>query len=305
MTTCTPSAPVAENVPEKIDNTTGDSTFTTIVPPDNVSTTTPSLTAHKRLSFPPQSQQRGILGNDRLFPLLLLITATISIFAGLYAKRIPPLQGVITRTTTTIKTEFHLVKPKQKPVPAPVVKKKIPVKNEQPVDLTRKPLLKQKEENIEEKPPEPSVKPTRKVYGLRKVYSTGLGSGGSMTNAVVGKIGNTIEKEYDTITAMESDIRGTIVSTTTITTPPKFRKVVKPHYTKEMVEQKVEGTIKVKVLVDIDGKVKKATCLNDIGFNSAAQAVKATMAMEFVPAMRGDDPVAVWIIVPIRFVLLG
>lgn len=126
-----------------------------------------------------------------------------------------------------------------------------------------------------------------------------------MSNAVVGKIGNTINTEYDTITATTSDIIGTVVSTATVTTAPRFRKVVKPEYSKEMIDQKIQGTVKVKILVDIDGKVKKATCINDIGYDSATQAVKATLAMEFDPAMRGNDPVAVWIIVPIRFVLLG
>ncbi len=246
---------------------------------------------------------------DLLFPVLLVITAAISIGGGLFARRIPPVRRAIEQTAIKIRTEFHFSEPLRKVIPPPVPKPVVPKPDEKPVDLTKKKLTEELPPIIPQTEPEPQPlpdrKPVRKVFGLRKVYSTGLGSGGSMSDAVVGKIGNTINKEYDTVTATESDIRGTVVSTATVTTAPRFRKVVKPEYTPEMIEGKVQGTVKVKVLVDIDGKVKKATCINDIGFNSATQAVKATMAMLFDPAMRGSDPVAVWIIVPIRFVLLG
>ena len=122
----------------------------------------------------------------------------------------------------------------------------------------------------------------------------------------MGKLGNTLEKEVDTVTATKEEIiKGEVVSTTTVTTAPRFKKRVKPEYTQEMLDNKMEGVIKVKVLVDVDGKIKKAIAFNDLGFGSKEIAVKACFKMLFEPAKRGDVPVAVWIIIPIKFVLLG
>jgi hypothetical protein len=256
----------------------------------------------RRLSFPVEKTAPSPL--DLLFPLILIATVTFSIGGGFLARKVPPIRKTITRSIRTIKTEFSIREPKKiekPPAPKPIEKKKPLDLGEKPKE-TKVPQPPEREKELTTAPP-PKTK-VRKVFGLRRVYSTGLGSGGSMANAVIGKIGNTIDKSYDTITATETDIKGAVVSTATVTTAPRFKKVIKPSYTKEMIEQKVQGTVKVKVLVDIDGKVKKATCLNDIGFDSAAQAIKATMAMEFEPAVRGSEPVAVWIIVPIKFVLL-
>lgn len=259
-----------------------------------------------RLVFPAEGMNRR--SPDWLFPLILVATVTLCIGGGIIARNVPPVQKKISRTVHKIKTEFRITEQKkiEKPPEPEQVEKK------QPIDLGEKPvetpLPEPLPEQVEQSPAEPVETPpqkVRKVFGLRRVYSTGLGSGGSMSGAVVGKIGNTINKEYDTITATKADIKGAVVSAATVTTAPRFRKVVKPVYTKDMIDQKIQGTVKVRVLVDIDGKVKKATCLNDIGGDSAAQAIKATMAMEFDPATRNEEAVAVWIVVPIKFVLLG
>lgn len=266
----------------------------------------PSPLPVRRIYFGDTETGRKAALSERLFPLILLITISLGIAVGIVSRNVPPLQRSITSAVRSIKSEFHFTEP-QKSVsdPVPVVEKKIPAKKvSEPVDLTK---ISPQQKNVEEavEPPAPEKRQVRKVFGLRRVYSTGLGSGGSITDGVVAKIGNTINKEYDTVTATESDIKGTVVSAVSITSAPRFRKVVKPIYTKEMIAQKVEGTIKVKVLVDIDGRVKKATCLNDIGFGSTAEAMKATLQMEFDPGMRDTEPVAVWIIVPITFALLG
>jgi len=267
--------------------------------------TTPKAPA-PRIDFEFSKRVSSTSAADRIFPIILIMMITFGISIGITAHNVPPLQQSITRTIRKITTEFHFSEPpKSVPVSPPVVKKEVVVKKDtEPVDLTKKtPVVTTAEETIEPPAPQPQV--VRKVFGLRRVYASGLGSGGSMSDGIVAKIGNTISKEYDTVTATESDIKGTVVSVVSITSAPRFRRVVKPTYTKEMIEQKVEGTIKVKVLVDIDGKVKKATCLNDIGFGSAAEAMKATLQMEFEPGMRDAEPVAVWIIVPITFALLG
>jgi protein TonB len=228
-----------------------------------------------------------------LFRVVLLICLCCFGVIGFVFSTIKPVAESLTHAVTEIRTQFIMKEEKQK---QKALKK--------PVDLTQKPILAQKEEDVKDKPPEAPVAP-RRVFGLKKVYSQGLGAGGRLSDAVVGKLGNTLDKEVDTLTATKEDIKGVVVSVTTVTTAPRFLKKVKPEYTPEMIENKIEGVIKVKVLVDIDGKVKQAIVLDDLGYGSNKRALDACLQMLFEPAMRGDEPVAVWIIVPIRFVLLG
>jgi TonB family protein len=260
--------------------------------------------------FTIESSQESRSLYDNMFPLLFVAVTGCLIWLALYFQKIGDIENTVTQyTTSRIQTQF-ILPPQKKQVIAPKVQeiktKKVEKieKQEEIVDLSQKPQLAQKVEDVQEQKQE-DVKPVRKVFGLKRVYSQGLGAGGSLSDAVIGKLGNTINTEVDTFTATEKELKGQVVSTTTVTQAPRFKKVVKPEYTKEMIDNKVEGTVKLKVLVDIDGKVKKATVLSDIGFTSAQQAVAATMGMEFVPAMRGEEAVAVWIIIPIKFVILS
>ena len=241
-----------------------------------------------------------------LFKAVFVVVLSLFIGLGLYLNGIEPPVQQIAEKIDRIKTQFLIEEKKVvKEEPKPKKKKIKKKKPEKPIDLTKKPIMKQKIDDIK-----PTVTTTRKkvrrVYGLKRVYSKGIGAGGSLANAVVGKLGNTLEKDIDTVTATKEEIiKGEVVSTTTVTTAPRFKKRVKPEYTQEMLDNEVEGVIKVKVLVDVDGKIKKAIAFNDLGFGSKEIAVKACFKMLFEPAKRGDVPVAVWIIIPIKFVLLG
>ncbi len=242
---------------------------------------------------------------ENLFKVIFVCILALFIGMGLYFRSIEPVKQEITGKIAGIKTQFlikekkKVVKDEEKPKRKKVEKKK----EEKPVDLTKKPEMKQKTDDIRKT--KPKKKKVRRVYGLKKVYSKGIGAGGKLSDAVIGKLGNTINKEVDTVTATKEDIKGEVVSATTVTTAPRFKKKVKPEPTKEMIENNIEGVVRVKILVDVDGKVKKAIALNDLGYGSKKVAVDACFAMEFIPAMRGKEAVAVWIIIPIRFVSLG
>jgi TonB family protein len=247
-----------------------------------------------------------------LFRGILLATVAAFLALGIYFSTVEPPPQRSVDTITRVRSRF-LIEEKKKPAPVKPVTNNQPKKEEKPapeekapdkpIDLTQNPTLNRKQDDIPDEKPE--ARRVRRVYGLRKVYSKGLGSGGDLSDAVIGKRGNTLNKQVDTLSATDEEVEGRIVSTTTVSTPPRYKKRVKPAYTEEMLENEVEGTVKVKVLVDIDGKVKKATLLNDLGHGAGRQALKACLQFTFHPAMRDDQPVAVWIIVPIRFVLLG
>jgi outer membrane biosynthesis protein TonB len=245
---------------------------------------------------------------DHLDLLIFPCIAVLSILGAVYIQKYDlPVKKEITGILKVAHADFLISQPAktvEKKVVKPVVKEIRPEKTEpEVIDLSRQPVIKQEDDRIEEKVPNKPV--VRKIYGLRKVYSTGIGSSGSLSDAVIGKLGNSINTPVDTVNATESEIKGQVVSTTTVTSSPQFVKIVKPEYSKEMLENRTEGIVKVKALIDIDGKVKKATLLNDLGFNTGNAALKATLEMLFTPAKKGDEPVAVWIIIPVRFVMLS
>jgi protein TonB len=234
---------------------------------------------------------------DLMFRVLFIFLCAGAGVTGLYFSTIKPVYNTERKQfSRVIRSTFTIQEERKPEPPKPIVKKKEP-----PLDLTEKPG---RQKAPEQKQPEEPPKP-RKVYGLRRVYAKGLGTGGALSDAVIGKLGNTIDKNVDTLTATDKDIKGEVVSVTSVTTAPSYRKKARPEYTKEMLDNRIEGVVRVKALVDIDGRVKKAKALNDLGCSAASQALKATLCMEFNPAMRDKEPVAVWIIIPIRFVMIG
>ncbi len=244
---------------------------------------------------------------ERLFWVVLLLCLAAFLGLGLFFGTIEPTVEQVRRAVKTIRTEFLIREEKEISPPPPPPKPEKKIVKEEPVDLTTEPKLAQKEDDIQESTPkEKSTKKVRRVYGLKKVYSRGLGSGGDMSDAVVGKLGNTLNKDVDTLTATKEDVKGEVVSVTTVTNPPRFRKAVKPEYTKEMLENRVEGTVKVRALIDVDGKAKSAKAQNSLGFGTGSAAEKAIYDSEFHPAVRGEGrPVAVWVVIPVEFRMLG
>lgn len=258
------------------------------------------------------SENDGILKHD-IFPIIVIISIIVFTSAGIYLHKHLPAPKTIEEKTSQIATHFILDE-KTSVVIKPVTEKKKTEKpkiNEiqkpkEPIDLTQKPVLNQPQNEIEKtQPTTEQQKVVRRVYGLRKVYSTGIGSGGSAADAVIGKLGNTLNTPIDTFSATKEELKGNLVSVTTVTALPKIKSIVRPEYTKEMIENKIEGIVKVKVQVDIDGKVKKAIVLNDLGYGTKEKVLDACLKLEFDPASINGVPCAVWIIVPFTFRMIS
>jgi protein TonB len=247
--------------------------------------------------------------SDFFVPLMLL---SLILFggSGWYMRtHNPPPVSIPEQLSKMQETRFIMDEPKPAPKiekPRPIVEKKIePPIPQEPIDLTKQPLLNQPENDIIDNPapPPPDQKPVRRVYGLKRVYSTGIGASGSMSDAVIGKIGNTLNTNVDTITATANDLKSAPVSITTITTPPRTKHTIKPEYTKEMLDNRIEGVVRVKVLIDIDGKVKRLIFLDDLGFGSREKVTEAVLQWLFEPALIGSQPVSTWIPLTVRFEL--
>ena len=78
---------------------------------------------------------------------------------------------------------------------------------------------------------------------------------------------------------------------------------VKPEYPDIARRAGIEGTVWVKILVDKQGKSKKAIVIKSDAeiFNEAA--LQAALQWVFTPAIMNSGPVAVWVAVPFRFQL--
>ncbi|MDR0330842.1 MAG: energy transducer TonB [Chitinispirillales bacterium] len=258
---------------------------------------------------------------DRLFSIILLTTIAVFFSIGALLYRMGKSDMLLdTAAPEAIQASFVVEEQKakeaDKPKPKPVEKKK--VDDAVPVDLTQRPdLVKEKEEAREEEPPQPKreQKPVRQVYGLKKVYSQGLGAGGDSQDAIVGKLGNTLNKDYDTLTASAADLKGQpgqgaggpVSSAASVTSYPRLKagfRSLKPQYSKEMLQNRVEGVVKAKILIASDGTVKKVEILSDIGYDSAEIAKEFLMTLQFEPAMKGAQAVSVWIPFSIRFELI-
>jgi hypothetical protein len=245
--------------------------------------------------------------NDFFFPVMLVCVLLFG-GAGYYLKiNNPPPVPIREKVAAINQTRFIIEEPKPKQVhqeKKTEIKKNKPIE-EKPIDLTEKPLLNQEKDEIVEKPPLEKKKKVRRVYGLKKVYSMGIGASGSAADAIIGKRGNTLNTAIDTITATESDFKGEPVSITRVTRAPRIKKAIKPEYTPEMIEKRIEGTVRANILVDIDGRVKQVIVLDDLGYGSKQMVADAWFKSFFEPAMIDDRPVPTWITVKVRFKMLS
>lgn len=244
------------------------------------------------------------------FPVIVFCITIVFLGLAVLLKIKTPLPETIQQKIERIETRF-VFEPKKKEITVEkkqeAVKKTQNFQKKEPVDLTKNPPPSEKPQEIipEPIPKAEPQKPVRKVYGLKKVYSSGIGTSQDASSAIIGKQGNTLNTEIDTFKATEQELKGQVVSIATVTTYPKLKFQVKPEYTKEMLDQRVEGVVRVKILIDIDGKVKKAIVLDDLGYGSKQKVYEACLKLEFEPARQGDTAIAVWQLIKFRYEMIA
>jgi len=85
---------------------------------------------------------------------------------------------------------------------------------------------------------------------------------------------------------------------------PVVVRMVRPAYPELAVQAELEGTVLVRIGVDTRGDVVEAAVIKSVpGLDEAA--VDAVLRWKFRPATQGGTPVAVRIVVPVRFTLRG
>lgn len=82
---------------------------------------------------------------------------------------------------------------------------------------------------------------------------------------------------------------------------PRVIRSAKPQYPELAVKAGMEGAVHVRIWVDKEGRVREVEILRSDAeiFNQAA--IEAVRQMFFTPAVQGNQPVAVWVSMPIKF----
>ncbi|HKA18492.1 MAG TPA: energy transducer TonB [Blastocatellia bacterium] len=74
-----------------------------------------------------------------------------------------------------------------------------------------------------------------------------------------------------------------------------------PLYTEQARTNKVQGVVRVKVLVDANGSVKEVVVVRGLPDGLNEQAIRAAYQMRFRPAVKNGQPVSYWLNVEVEF----
>jgi protein TonB len=68
-----------------------------------------------------------------------------------------------------------------------------------------------------------------------------------------------------------------------------------PLFTEEARKNKVQGVVRVRILVDASGAVKEVVVMRGLPDGLNEQAIRAAYQMRFRPAMKNGQPVVYWL----------
>lgn len=190
----------------------------------------------------------------------MLLAVSVGFF-GFYFQSGKPLR--------TQNIEFEVME-LEKPTEAPVVESKPTV-----VDLEVKKQVPLEEKNVE------------RVFGLNE---DALQDGSS---DVAVKAGNTLTKEEDDLEYKGGALLPTPVAEYLVTQMPVLVKEVKPAYPQDAKNKGITGRVVLQVLVDEEGRVRRADVLEDPGYGFGDEAQKALVQYVFQPAKLENKNVAV------------
>ena len=140
----------------------------------------------------------------------------------------------------------------------------------------------------------------RKVFGTTK---KSLRS--EKASAIKTKTGNTIAKKVDQKKLKKGDEESLPIPEEDymVTAMPRVLSEYRNPYPKEAKEKGIEGKVVLEILIDNEGKVRKASLINGPGFGLNEAALESIKKFKFAPAKIGDQAVAVVIRYGINFVL--
>lgn len=100
---------------------------------------------------------------------------------------------------------------------------------------------------------------------------------------------------HDSPSSYQSDVPRTV------DTKPQIISKVKPGYTDEARQEKIQGVVTLKVLVDETGTPTRITVVRGLPAGLSERAIEAARQTKFKPAMKDGKPVKFWILLDINF----
>lgn len=85
--------------------------------------------------------------------------------------------------------------------------------------------------------------------------------------------------------------------------PPQIHRVPRARYTDEARRNRIEGKVKVEVLLGGDGQIRQVIVTQGLGFGLDEQAVLAAKGIEYTPGTNNEKPVSVWLGVYFVYIL--
>lgn len=102
---------------------------------------------------------------------------------------------------------------------------------------------------------------------------------------------------------VDQDTDPDINAFTPVEKQPEVVKGVQPDYPEIAKRAGIEGSVYVKILLDKEGKPKKAVVLKSDAEMFNQPAIDASMKFLFTPAIQDKKPVEIWVVIPFRFKL--
>ena len=90
----------------------------------------------------------------------------------------------------------------------------------------------------------------------------------------------------------------------TVDTKPVRLSSPRPQYTEEARANSIQGTVLLRVQVDVDGSVRAVRVVRGLPYGLSEQAIAVARQTKFKPAMKDGKPVAYWVGLEISFNLL-
>jgi periplasmic protein TonB len=151
-------------------------------------------------------------------------------------------------------------------------------------------------------PPRDDLTPTGLPEGVVGPPSAGPGSDNGIGTGKGGGIGSGIDDGYDEgIGGNTNGGRFSIggprqrVPQPAVDSRPVLLNQPRPLYTEQARQHKIEGIVRVRVLVSPEGKVQQVVLVNPLPDGLNEQAIQAAYQMRFKPAMKNGQPVAYWV----------
>ncbi len=201
---------------------------------------------------------------------------------------------------------------RRKPVEAvliPFEVKPEPIPEPPPLDLTKKIKPAPKRKPLKPAPPTVSQvpdppaedEPPPPVFGIAMSSATvpGQNSGFQV------RVGNTTMKAPEKKFTAPHEVKAynKPIHIAELTVRPKILRDFRPPYPKKAAALEIEGDIKLRLEIDVEGRVAKAEVIRGLGYGLDAAALSAVRKFLFSAGMRGTKKVRTIIVYTMRFEL--